>query len=468
MRKIVFILTAVVHLTVLGPLFARIPDGIITVPVSKEETSQVLNQDTEDTAVIHKDNKNSKLFIKHNPKISSESKRSIRKAQKLFGKANLLYEKEKKEKAKEYYLRALEELQSANLSNEVNYYLKDDFDNLFLKVNELFSGDYSSKEIPYRIPIDAENEQVKKYLEIFSSGKPKERIQRALQRAGRYRDMIFPILRKYDLPRELIYLPVVESLYTVSNRSRAGALGLWQFMTSTGRGYGLRINYWIDERMDAEKSTIAAAKYLRRLYFLFDDWHLALAAYNRGEFGLKRDMKFSQAIDIDQMKKRKAVPRETQNYVPQFIAVTIIGDNPKKYGYNLEYEKPPEYDVVTVSQVMDLKIVAGCTNVTLKRIKELNPAIKAWCTPHNYPDFKLKIPKGTKQKFLENIAKIKDLNPTKGFIKYKVRRGDYLGKIAKKFHTSVRRIKNDNKLHGKKYLQRGKILIIRPGKRYYK
>ena len=196
---------------------------------------------------------------------------------------------------------------------------------------------------------------------------------------------------------------------------------------------------------------------------------MALAAYNRGEYGLGRDMKSSRSTNIKQMRERRAVPRETEKYVPKFMATTIIGDDLQKYGFSkIKYEAPLEYDEVVINDVIDLKIVAGSANTTEKKIRELNPSIRVWCTPLNYPDFNLRIPKGSKELFLQNIAKVKNLNPSRGFIKYKVRKGDCLGTIARKFKTTVKAIKRDNKLYGKKYLKINQRLIIRPGKKYYR
>jgi membrane-bound lytic murein transglycosylase D len=303
-------------------------------------------------------------------------------------------------------------------------------------------------------------------MKLYSEGKAKPIVQKALTRSGRYRPMILGILKEYDLPEELVYLPVVESLYSVNDLSCAGALGLWQLMPDSGRGLGLKVNYWIDERKDPEKSTRAAAQYLKELYLMFDDWHLALAAYNRGEFGLGRDLKFSKATNICEMKSRNAVPRETQSYVPQFIASTIIGDNPKEYGFDTVYDPPIQYDKVKIEKIVDLKIAAECAGSTLEVIRELNPALKAWCTPHGYPDFELNIPSGTKETFIANIAKVKELNPSSGFIKYKIVKRDTLSKIAKKFGTTVASVRDDNHIKNPKALRIGQVLIIRPGRKY--
>jgi membrane-bound lytic murein transglycosylase D len=314
-----------------------------------------------------------------------------------------------------------------------------------------------------------DDSSVNKYIEIFSNGKSKERIQAALERSGAYREMIENTLREFGLPKELIYLPVIESLYSIGDVSRVGATGLWQIMAHRGRALGLHINYWIDERRDPEKSTIAACIYLKELFLMLNDWHLALAAYNRGEYGLVRDMQFSNASNISSMIKRNAIPKETQNYIPQFIAAVKIGNSLKQYGFtDIQYQPSLKYDKVKIAKVMDLKIAAQCADTTLEEIKRLNPALKAWCTPQGYPDFELKIPYGTKEKFLKNIANVEDVNPSPEFIRYRIEKGDYLGKIASQFHTTESAIINDNpQLKNSKYIQPRQVIVIRPGKGYF-
>jgi membrane-bound lytic murein transglycosylase D len=276
-------------------------------------------------------------------------------------------------------------------------------------------------------------------------------------------------LRDFNLPEELFYLPVVESFYNINDVGNAGEIGLWQIMAHRGRALGLQINYWIDERKDPEKSTEAACLYLKRLYIMLNDWHLALAAYNRGEFGLIRDMKFSNATNISEMISRKAIPKETQNYIPKFIAAVTIGDNLEKYNFkDLKYEEPLEYDKYQTNKIIDLKIVAQCAETTVEEIKRLNPALKAWSTPHGYPNFELKIPYGSKERFIENIALVKDLSPSPELIRHKVVKGEYIGKIAAKYRTTAKEVYNDNSnLSKQKYLKPGQIIFIRPGKKYY-
>ncbi|MDR0486302.1 MAG: transglycosylase SLT domain-containing protein, partial [Elusimicrobiota bacterium] len=318
------------------------------------------------------------------------------------------------------------------------------------------------------IPLDiGDNSLVDRYIDIYSRN-GKARIINALSKSGAYRDMILKTFKEFGLPEELFYLPIVESSFSLGDVSRAGAAGLWQIMPHRGRALGLVINYWIDERRDPEKSTIAACVYLKQLFLMLNDWHLALAAYNRGEYGLLRDMKFSNAPDMDSVIKRKAAPRETQNYVPQFIAAVIVGENLKRYGFdNIEYQPPLKYDKVKIDKVIDLKVAAECAGTTLEEIKRLNPALKAWCTPQGYPNFELKIPQGSKEMFLKNIASAKELNPAPEYIRYRIEKGDYLGKIAKTFRTTEAAILGDNpQLKSQKYIQPNQIIIIRPGKGY--
>jgi membrane-bound lytic murein transglycosylase D len=396
--------------------------------------------------------------------LTEDQKDSLRKAEKFYREAVICYRLGDTSKAKKFYNSFTAMLNAANMGADLQYYLTDDYDRLFLKVNRLVEASSSKR---YTIPMNADNEVVKKYLKIYTEGEARERINRAMERSGRYREMVLSVLKEYGLPEELFYLPIVESLYSNNDLSSAGALGIWQFMPKRARALNLKTNYWIDERKDPEKATRAAAEYLRDLFLMFDDWHLALAAYNRGEYGLGRDLRFSQATNIVQMADRKAVPRETEKYVPQFIAATIIAENYKDYGFNPKFEQPEQYDEVITTSVVDLKIVSECVNTDVETIRELNPAIMAWCTPQNYPDFKLKLPKGTRDMYLENIAKIKDVNPTRGFIKYKVAKNDSLSKIAYKFKTSIESIREDNKLKRSCVLRIGQVLIVRPGKKYF-
>ncbi len=398
----------------------------------------------------------------------------VLEAEALYRRAVDAFKNGKSDDAKKYFNLFLQKLEKADFDPGLYFFLFDDFDSIITKLKRIYSIDMPAPVLePEKcsIPMECEdNSYIEKYIEIYSNGKPKERVKAALERSGAYREIVLKALQDFNLPEELQYLPIVESLYNNKTVSRAGAVGIWQIMAHRGRALGLQINYWIDERRDPEKATRAACLYLKELYVMLNDWHLVLAAYNRGEYGLIRDMKFSNASNITEMTDRNAIPKETQNYVPQFIAAVTIANNLEQYGFtDLQMEEPLQYDKIKTDKVIDLKIAAQCAETTVETIRQLNPALNAWCTPQGYPGFELKIPYGTKVKFLENISKIKDLNPSPGFIKHKVKKGEYIERIAAKYKTTPKAIYKDNpKLAKQKYLQVGQIIVIRPGKTYYK
>jgi len=416
----------------------------------------------------------------------------IKEAENLYNQAVIAYEEGNINLAENLYKAALKKLAKSNLDAATNYQLKEEYDNLFGKLDVLLEEmetssksilDVSKEELKetenleavktegiigsYAIRIDTENDLVKKYIKLYTIGERRKAITKALERSGRYREMILGILQEYGLPRELVYLPLVESLYKVSAYSRARAVGLWQLMETPARNMGLIINYWIDERRDPEKSTRAALKFLKELYTWFNDWHLALAAYNRGQSGIGSDLRFSKAVDFDQLVDREALPRETENFVPQFMACVIIGENYQDYGFSLNFEQSLGYDEVILDKVIDLGVIAKCAGTTEDKIRELNPPLRAWCTPKNYPNFKLKLPSGTREGFLTNIAEVKDLTPGRGFIRYEVKKGDILRKIAGKYYTTIYAIKRDNEIRNINKIREGQILIIRPGRKYF-
>jgi len=428
-------------------------------PETNPEKDRIMLPESENTAALNYQKKQQKALVRQ----------KIKEAEIIFEQALKSYEKGSVSKAAESFDRALVLLSSADIDASTLYALKDSYRDMFSKLQRSLADEttgYTASGRKYSIQIDLNDPLVQKYLKLYSEGNAKPVIKKALERSGRYRPMILKILKEYDLPEELVYLPVVESLYSVNDVSRAGAVGLWQIMPEKARDLNLKVNYWIDERRDPEKSTRAAAQYLKELYIMFDDWHLALAAYNRGEFGLGRDLKFSKATNIDEMKSRNAVPKETQSYVPQFIASTIIGDNPSAYGFELTYDKPVEYDKVRVGKIVDLKIAAECAGTQFNILRELNPSLKAWCTPHGYPEYELNLPAGTKEKFLGGLAQVKELNPSGGYIKYSIAKGDCLSRIARKFATTVSAVMEDNHIKNPKALRINQVLMIRPGRKY--
>ncbi len=313
------------------------------------------------------------------------------------------------------------------------------------------------------LKVDGENPITQKFIEIYSKQRPRT-VEEALARSGRYKNMIEAALEKHGLPKELFYLVMTESEYKADALSHSGAAGLWQFMPGTARKYGLEVSYWLDERYVPEKATEAAARYLADLYQWFGDWNLAIAAYNRGEGGIGRDMQYSHSPDFNSLAGRNALPTETHQYVPKFMACVMIGEHPGKYGLHPKYENPPAYDVVALPRALDLGVAAKCAQAAEAVIHALNPGIRAWCTPKDRPGFELRIPQGTKEDFAANLAKVSDWNPGPTMLRYKVKPGDSLGKIAARNHTSVRAILEINKLKNPRLLRPGMTLSIKPGR----
>ncbi len=313
------------------------------------------------------------------------------------------------------------------------------------------------------VRIEPDNSIVQRFLSIYTRQRPRS-VEAALARSGRYRDMIASELKRKGLPPELLYLVMVESEYRVDAVSPSGAAGLWQFMPGTARKYGLEVSYWVDERYDPVKSTRAAARYLSDLYHWFGDWELALAAYNRGEGGIGRDLQFSRSTDFGALSGRKVLPAETDLYVPKFMACVLLGRDPGKYGLHPVYETAAPYDEVTLARDLDLGVAAKCAGVPEATIRQLNPQLRAWCTPKNRPGFVLRVPAGTKSAFEQALAQVKDWNPGPTKVRYKVRRGDSLGLIAKHYHTTVKTLIADNKIRSARRLRPGMTLVIRPGR----
>ncbi|MCJ7508648.1 MAG: LysM peptidoglycan-binding domain-containing protein [candidate division Zixibacteria bacterium] len=267
-----------------------------------------------------------------------------------------------------------------------------------------------------------------------------------LQRSGKYIDLMRQILKEKGLPVDLAYLPMIESGYNPRAYSWARAVGPWQFISSTGRRYNLKRNWWYDERRDFVKSTYAAANYLKFLYGEFKSWHLALAAYNCGEGNISRAIKKYKTRNFWELNLK----RQTADYVPLFMAATIIAKNPSKYGFgDVKLEDPIQYDVVRVNNSVDLKVVAQLLDVPVQAIRDLNPEILRDVTPPNLGDYLLRIPAGTKTSFENGVTGLSFASRTT-WIEHKVQPGETVSSIAKKYKTSPFAIIDANRL-GKKY-----------------
>jgi len=307
--------------------------------------------------------------------------------------------------------------------------------------------------VTYDVPIHW-NTQVKQSIHFFQT-QSRHVFSQWLSRSGRYVPMMRRILREHDLPEDLVYLAMIESGFNPLAYSWAHAAGPWQFISSTGRLYNLKADWWVDERRDPEKSTRAAARYLKNLYEEFASWPLALAAYNCGEQRVRSAIKKAGTNDFWELN----LPRQTRNYVPLFMAALAIAKSPELYDFSVEYEQPIEYEEVRIDECTDLKVVAQCCGASYDEIKVLNPELRRWCTPPNYPAYRLKIPKGTQTTFLKNYA----LVPASEKItwqRHKIQRGETLSGIARHYGTSVSAIKEANSLRSSNRIIAGDHLLI--------
>lgn len=307
-------------------------------------------------------------------------------------------------------------------------------------------------------------DQVAGYINYFS-GRGRENFENALIRSGRYQEMIQKTFKEEGVPQDLIYLAQAESGFHPLAVSRVGARGMWQFMASRGRGYGLQRTRWVDDRQDPEKATRAAARHLKDLYNQFGDWYLAMAAYNSGPGGVQSAVKRTGYADFWELYRRNVLPRETRNYVPIILAVTIMAKNPEQYGLDkLELEKPVPYDTIKIDYPVDLRLVAQCVNVTPYAVQDLNPSLLRWTTPENGA-FELRIPAGTKDQYTEAIAQIpSDMRVWWRY--HQVAQGETLYSVARAYRTTpaviakVNNIEPDAELTVESHL----VIPITPGK----
>jgi peptidoglycan lytic transglycosylase D len=308
-------------------------------------------------------------------------------------------------------------------------------------------------------------DQVAGYITYFS-GRGRGTLENALVRSGRYEDMIRRVLKQEGVPQDLIYLAQAESGFHPLALSRVGARGIWQFMASRARGYGLQRDWWVDDRQDPEKATRAAARHLKDLYQQFGDWYLAMAAYNSGPGTVQSAVKRTGYADFWELYRRNVLPKETRNYVPIIVAVTIMAKNPGQYGLDhLEKAQPVASDIVKIDYPVDLRLVAECVDATTADLQDLNPSLLRMTTPKDHA-FDLHLPLGTKDKFQTAITAI----PTDMRVwwrYHKVQPGDTLVSIARTYRSTPKAIAEANDLEeGTTLTPDSKLTIpIAPGKR---
>ncbi len=329
-------------------------------------------------------------------------------------------------------------------------------------------GKIPDSDIPLQV-----NKRVLQWVKYFTETPgSRARFARYLARSGRYIDLMHKELARQGMPRDLVYLALIESGFRNKARSHAAAVGTWQFIRSTGRRYGLRVNNWVDERHDPEKAVHAAASYLRDLYDEFGDWYLSMAAYNAGEGRIRRDLANTGAKDFWELinSRDSTLRQETKDYVPKYIAATIIAKSPRRFGFKgIEYHDPLRYDTAVVHGQADIATIAKAAGVATRVVEELNPELLAGVTPPG--KYTVKLPVGISDGFDRRVAKLmktrKQSIPrkhgVKAFASYRVRRGDTVGQIARRYRVSAKRLMAINRIKSPRRLRKGVLLKI-PGR----
>jgi membrane-bound lytic murein transglycosylase D len=333
-------------------------------------------------------------------------------------------------------------------ANEVTNYPVDQ--NLKAKATEEIKVTHS--DLPLMM-----TDQVAGYINYFSTrGRPT--LEHGLTQSGRYRELIENVLKEEGVPQDLIYLAQAESGFHPYAVSRVGARGIWQFMGSRAKGYGLHHDLWVDDRQDPEKSTRAAAHHLKDLYNQFGDWYLAMAAYNSGPGTVQSAVKRTGYADFWELYRRNVLPKETRNYVPIIVATAIMAKNPSQYGLqNVIPDPPMKYDTVKINYPVDLRLVAECIDVTPSELQELNPSLLRMTTPKR--SFDLHLPVGTGEKYQAAIAAI----PTDMRLWWRyhtVAKGETLMSLARTYHTPMKTIATANQLDLSDTVDAGAKLVI--------
>jgi len=301
------------------------------------------------------------------------------------------------------------------------------------------------------------NKQVDQFITYFTTTKGRKQFAIWLKRYEEYKNLILPILKEHEMPEELMILAMIESGLNPKAYSRANASGMWQFIYSTGKSYGLKRDWYVDERRDFIKSTHAACEYLKDLNEQFDNWYLALAAYNCGAGRVSRASRLHQTYDFWQM---HSLPRESRNYIPYYLAAAIIAKDPGKYGFKVPKVKPFEYEEVVLENSSDLAVLARVAGIKVKKLRSYNPELRQSATPTDSP-YLLKLPKGKKEQFLarwNSIPEAERFAPQ--FIVHRVRYGESLWTISKKYGASIHDIAAVNKLRNRHKIRVGNKLKV--------
>lgn len=309
------------------------------------------------------------------------------------------------------------------------------------------------------------NPLVEKWIGYFQ-GRGRGHMERYLSRSTRYEKLMKKVLRDNGLPEDLFYIALIESGFSSRATSTASAVGYWQFIRGTGKRYSLQINSFVDERRDPVLATQAAADYFKDLYNIFGSWYLAMASYNVGEGRVLRETAKANTRDFWELVRKRRLPEETMNYVPKFIAARLIAQNPEKYGFEeIDYMPPIEFDHIVVNQPVNLRVMAEKLNINYEDFKDLNPRYKGEVAPLKSNQLSLRIPPGSSEQamlaaneaFVADVRFIADSGDTR---RHKVKSGETLFTIARKYRTTVAYIRELNDLPRRKKLRPGMSVYV--------
>ncbi len=333
-----------------------------------------------------------------------------------------------------------------------------------------FKIEEDSKEPPTQdseleqIPVEI-NPNVEKWITYFQ-GRGRNHMERYLARSTRYEKLMKKVLRDNGVPEDIFYIALIESGFTSHATSHASAVGYWQFIRGTGKRYGLEINRMVDDRRDPVLATQAAAEYFKGLYSMFGSWYLAMASYNVGENRVKREVMKNSTRDFWELVRKKRLPKETMNYVPKYIAAKLIAKDPEKFGFGgIDYMPAIEFEVITVKESINLRVMAEKLNVPYEDFKAYNPKFKGEIAPVRNAALDIRLPVGMTEAGL--VAAASSVSDKVEFVadaaetqRYKIRKGDNLSSISRKFRTNVAYLRELNEFSRKTKLKVGRNILV--------